>query len=162
MVERSTNDGDADEEGRWPHEPDEPDPEARWGNPEQELPTIPEVDVPDGSDAEPAVSRAFWAAVVMANVALLLVSLGPMLAVFRGQWRLGGALFVVGVVVFYRLYRHYRSFVADDDGADGESMEVDRGNPDDVGGCADGDAVGTDGDGESQRQASTDTAEDNG
>lgn len=126
-----TDPGPDTDDDRWPHEPDEPDPEARWGNPEEELPTIPEVDVPDAGDADPEVRRAFWAAVVMANVALLLVSLGPMLAVFRGQWRLGGALFAVGVIVFYRLYRHYRSFAADDGGDDGTDDDAEDGSPTD-------------------------------
>ncbi|QOS11013.1 hypothetical protein DEQ92_04500 [Haloferax sp. Atlit-6N] len=112
-----------DPEARWG------DPEARWGNPEKELPTIPRVRIPgedadedsdgesDGDDApefspdvNPEVARLFWASVVLANVGLAGVTVGPMLAYFRGDTLLGAGLFLFGVVVLARVYSVYREF----------------------------------------------------
>lgn len=59
------------------------------------------------------VAVPFWAAVVYANVGLLLVSLGPMLAYFRGQVVVGGTLVLVGLVALYRTYTTYRAFERD-------------------------------------------------
>ena len=93
----------------------EPDPEARWGNPEEDLPSVPEVEnpadrLPDPADVDPAIQTAFWAAVVYANVALFGVSLGAMLIGFRGQWRWGGAAVLVGLLAAVRTYQTYRAF----------------------------------------------------
>lgn len=67
------------------------------------------------------VSVPFWAAVVYANVGLLLVTLGPMLAYFRGQVGVGGAMTVGGLFALYRTYTMYREFARDRDAADGRS-----------------------------------------
>lgn len=98
----------------------EPDPAERWGNPEEDLVSIPEQEIPevenpadrlpDASEADPAVQSAFWKAVVYANVALFGVSLGLMLVGFRGQWRWGGAAVLVGLLAGVRLYQTYRAF----------------------------------------------------
>lgn len=107
-------------DGPWPDEPDEPNPEDRWGNPERDLvrvPKAPEVPTPSGSssDVPAAVAQNFWAAVFFANVGLFGVSLGAMLIGFRGQWLWGGAAFVVGALALLRTYLQYRSFAARDD-----------------------------------------------
>ncbi|WP_224332401.1 DUF7322 domain-containing protein [Haloprofundus halobius] len=99
----------------WPDEPDESDPEdewRRWGNPEEELPNVPEVSEPSvaDSEADPEVATAFWVSVLFANVAVGALALGPMLIYFRGQWRLGGGLVVVGVLIALRTYQRYRQF----------------------------------------------------
>lgn len=130
-----------DPEARW-------DPETRWGNPETDLPTIPRVRIPgedaddgedpdgDGDDApefspdvNPEVARLFWASVVLANVGLAGLTVGPMLVYFRGDTLLGGGLFLFGAVVLVRVYSIYRKFKRgewrdDEDGADdGDSSD---------------------------------------
>lgn len=99
----------------WPNEPEEEDPEDRWPDPETELPRVPrapEVQVPEPptpeSEASPELRRAFWAAVLFANVGLAGVALGPMLAYFRGQLALGAGVFALGVLALGRTYLEYR------------------------------------------------------
>ena len=94
----------------WPDEPEEETPESRWGDPERDLPRVPEVAVPDpeGSSADPELARLFWASVVAANIALLGLALGPMLAFFRGDWDLGAASVAIGAFALYRTYTYYR------------------------------------------------------
>lgn len=117
----------------WPDEPEEEDPESRWGDPEsrwrdpeRDLPSVPEVAVPDpsGSSADPELARLFWASVIAGNVALLGLALGPILVFFRGDWRLGAACVAVGAFALYRTYTYYRRVRArrsdgSDDDADG-------------------------------------------
>jgi hypothetical protein len=112
----------------WPDEPDEPNPEDRWGNPERDLPRIPKAPrAPrsnlSGRNVPPEVARSFWAAVIFANAGLFGVSLGLMLIGFRGQWFWGGGLLVGGLLALLRTYLEYRSFVTRNDG-DGDA-EVD-------------------------------------
>lgn len=111
----------------------EPDPEARWGNPEEDLVSIPKQRIPrvenpadrlpDASEVDPAVQSAFWKAVVYANVALFGVSLGLMLVGFRGQWRWGGAAVLVGLLAGVRLYQTYRAFRDRDPDEDGDDPD---------------------------------------
>ncbi|USZ68866.1 hypothetical protein NGM10_03800 [Halorussus salilacus] len=60
-------------------------------------------------DADPDLKRQFWTLVLLFNVALFAASLGLMLVGFEGRWRVGGALFAVGVVAFARGWFRYRS-----------------------------------------------------
>ena len=109
----------------WPDEPDEPDPEARWGAPEEDLVSVPAVEIPgEDADEEGAgveidgdLAKFFWATVVYANVALAGISIGLLLVVFRGQWGWGGGAVGVGLFALYRtydLYRTYQEQVADE------------------------------------------------
>jgi hypothetical protein len=97
----------------WPDEPDEPSAETRWGNPERDLPRIPEVST-DESDVDPHTFKTFWVSVVFANAALFGVSLGLMLWYFRGQALLGGSLVAVGLLAGARTYAAYRTFRDED------------------------------------------------
>ena len=124
-------DEDDDEGGRFA----EPDPEARWGNPEEDLVSVPEQRIPevenpadrlpDPSEVDPAIQSSFWTAVVYANVALLGVSLGLMLVGFRGDWRWGGAAITVGLLAGVRLYQTYRAFRDREDDGAGENASAD-------------------------------------
>lgn len=125
----------------WPDEPDEPDPEARWGdpearwgNPERDLEKtvrIPEVSVPEGTagSIDPELSRAFWASVLFVNAAVFMLSLGPLLIIFRGRWTLGLGLVAGGVLLLGRTYQLYRSYEAirtdDGDPAENDTEEAD-------------------------------------
>ncbi|PSP73248.1 hypothetical protein BRC86_10315 [Halobacteriales archaeon QS_3_64_16] len=99
-------------------------------------PEIPSVRIPGGvdgngdADMDPEVPQdlfvTFWGLVVTLNLALFATSLGLMLAYFRGQLRLGGGLFVLGVLAFaysYYKYRRYRDRNDASDGEDGSDSE---------------------------------------
>ncbi|SEO87627.1 hypothetical protein SAMN05216388_102182 [Halorientalis persicus] len=119
----------SDDDQRWPHEPDdpgssehlEPDPEP---DPDPDLgPDVPAVDIPeppdpDAADVPEGLAGSFWKLVAIFNLALFAVALGPMLAVFRGEWVNGGAVFFMGVAVFFYGYVRYQrakaAFVDDD------------------------------------------------
>jgi hypothetical protein len=123
------DDPDSDVSGPTPRnpEPEEFDPTERYGNPEEDLPNVPEVEVPtvenpadrlpDPSDVDREVRRAFWTAVVWMDVAIAGVTLGPLFVLFGGDPLIGAAAFVVGVLAAFRTYQTYRAFV-NRDGAD--------------------------------------------
>ena len=69
-------------------------------------------------------ATAFWAAVIYVNVGLMLVAIGPMLAVFRGRVQVGALLVVLGSFALYRAYTVYRSYTAASD----EEGEADEGS----------------------------------
>ncbi|WP_049985831.1 DUF7322 domain-containing protein [Halobellus rufus] len=102
----------------WPDEPDEADPESRWGDPESDLVSVPSVDDPAadvdeegaGVEVDGDLAKFFWATVVYANVALAGISLGLLLVGFRGQWTWGGGAVVVGLFALYRTYDLYRTY----------------------------------------------------
>lgn len=107
----------------WPDEPREENPEERWGDPEEELSNVPSVDVPDSEPDEETpidgdLQRAFWATVVLVNVAVAGVSIGAMLVYFRGNLVVGGGAIAVGAFSLVRAYYFYRDF-RDSEDADG-------------------------------------------
>jgi hypothetical protein len=102
---------------------------------EREL--APSVDVPDESDADPQLQRQFWLLVLVFNVALMAVSVGAMLAVFRGQWDTGTSLVAGGLVLaVYGVYK-YRVYAR----ADEPPESADDSNADAPGATAGGDAA---------------------
>lgn len=122
----------------WPDEPDEPDPEARWGDPENDLVSVPSVETPDldpgsegaGVEVDAEVARRFWAAVVYANVALGGISIGLLLVWFRGQVTVGGVAVAVGLFALYRTYdlsRTHQERVVEGEVEDGDSGHGGRG-----------------------------------
>lgn len=96
-------DGDA-----WPDEPKEFDPDSLGPETptvdEPTFETVPIEDVPED------VAHNFVGALVMANVALLSLSLGVMLAYFRGDFETGGAAMFIGFVATVFLGRYYWRF----------------------------------------------------
>ncbi|MBV0923656.1 hypothetical protein KTS45_05525 [Halomicroarcula limicola] len=85
-----------------PHEPDEFDPDSLG-------PDVPEApSAPDGSAASDTAAL-FWKLVIVFNVALLALSVGPMFIYFEGRVDLGLRIFLVGVVAFgYGTFRYVR------------------------------------------------------
>ncbi|WP_123537414.1 DUF7322 domain-containing protein [Halosimplex salinum] len=93
------------------------------GNPERFEPSlgpdVPEIEVPsvpepqDPTDVDPEISRTFWRLVVVFDVAILAMALGPMFVYFRGDWDTGGPMFALGVVTFAYGVLQYRRFRAD-------------------------------------------------
>jgi hypothetical protein len=116
---------------------DEDDEEAFDGSitdPTEDLgPEVPSVRIPGGADGDgdadmdPNVPQdlfvTFWGLVVTLNLALFATSLGLMLAYFRGQLRLGGSLFVLGVLAFAYSYYKYRRYRDRNDGNDGNDSK---------------------------------------
>ncbi|SDZ89534.1 hypothetical protein SAMN04488065_1069 [Haloplanus vescus] len=90
-------------------EPDDTDATPQLGNPEHDLPKTPSVDV-DESDADPEVKETFWRSVFLTNVAIFALTVGPMVAYFRGWWTVGAAAAVLGAIMLFRVYQHYRAF----------------------------------------------------
>ena len=122
----------------WPDEPDEFDPESLG----PEVPSAPDP-TSDDVDVPPELAKAFWAAVIFANVGLLGVSLGPMLIFFEGRVDAGLVSFLIGVLGLVFAYRRYHGYMnRDDDGEDdrhgeGGKDRNDRHAADGSGGTAD-------------------------
>lgn len=99
----------------WPDEPDEFDPVNDIGPdapsaPETPGPDPPKPPTPDTAESEvdPELFRAFWKLVVIFNLALFALALGPMLIFFRGDWGSGLPVFVIGVSSFVYGYLRYK------------------------------------------------------
>ncbi|WP_225333686.1 DUF7322 domain-containing protein [Halomicrobium urmianum] len=117
-------DGDGD---RSPHEPEEFDPNSLGpdapsapgtGSPADDVaPEVPSAPELDPSAADPDTARLFWSLVALFNVALLGLSIGPMIGVFLGDWDLGLRVFLVGLLTGgYGAIKYYR--FREDDAAD--------------------------------------------
>lgn len=91
---------------------------------EREL--APSVDVPDESDADPRLQRQFWLLVLVFNVALMALSVGAMLAVFRGQWDTGGSLVGAGTVLTAYGFYKYRVYSRADADVDADADDEDE------------------------------------
>ena len=93
----------------WPDEPEEFDPHSLG----PEVPAAPDPPDPTDGDVEiPAeLVRSFWAAVLLANIGLLGVSLGPMLVYFEGMVDAGLAVFLIGVLALVFTYRRYHAYM---------------------------------------------------
>ncbi|MFW6003703.1 MAG: DUF7322 domain-containing protein [Halanaeroarchaeum sp.] len=66
-------------------------------------------DSPGPNDLSEEVKRRFLAIVVLLNAGILAVSLGLMLAGFRGRYRDGALLVGGGTIVLASAYRRYRT-----------------------------------------------------
>jgi hypothetical protein len=83
-----------------PYEPEEFDPSSLG-------PDVPEAPSPPDGAADTEVAALFWKLVVVFNIALLALSVGPMLAYFEGQVEFGLRVFLVGVIAFaYGTFRY--------------------------------------------------------
>ena len=107
-----------------PYEPDEFDPSSLG-------PDIPE---PPKGDGYSDTASLFWQLVIVFNIALLALSIGPMFAYFQGRVQFGLRIFGVGVILFaygtyrYVKFRRGREAEADDEAGpsvDGEDDEAD-------------------------------------
>ena len=123
------------------YEPDEWDPEADQHDTTTGGLTIPSVDT-DESDAPKTVVRTFWAVVIVVNVAVFFVALGPMLIFFLGEYRYGLVLIALGLVLFGFAYLRYRRFVSTTPKVPLDAIEAEDGT--DSAADADGDRSLTD------------------
>lgn len=116
----------------WPDEPAELDPDSL--GPGSGL--AGGSDLGEGDyDVDGETFRAFWGAVVMANVALFGLTVGPMFIFFRGDYAVGGLLFLVGLGSLARTYSTYRDYQSDGE----DSSEDAAGDSTEDAGDADGD-----------------------
>lgn len=114
-----------DGENPWPDEPAEFDPHSLG-------PSSSSGSLGSGEDydVDDETFRSFYGAVVLANVGLFGVTVGPMLWFFRGETLLGGGLFLVGVVAIVRTYRIQQRYKArrrgdrETDDADGDPTDA--------------------------------------
>ena len=115
------------------HEPEEWDPEADFRDPNSDSITIPEVSTP-ASEVPKEVARPFWTIVLVLNVAILFVSLGPMLWYFRGDVEIGLSLIAGGLALFAMAYRRYRRFeqrlLERDEGSNGSTADAEAAETD--------------------------------
>lgn len=88
----------------------------------------PDVPTPSSGDYQSDAAGLFVRLVVVFNVALLALTIGPMLAYFEGQVDLGLRIFLAGVILFgygtYRYVKFERERKARGDGSDGEADDA--------------------------------------
>jgi hypothetical protein len=104
-----------------------------------EIPKAPSVKTFDddgnferAGDVDSGTLRAFVVAVIYANAAVLLVTLGPMVWYFEGWSRVGPVLLVAGLLAGVRTYQTYRAWKRSrDEAGDGDTDSVgDDSDPD--------------------------------
>lgn len=93
------------EEG-WPDEPEEFDPDSLAPDPPDPTPSTQESlaaseAVPDG------LFRAFWASVLLLNVALAALAIGAMFLYFQGDYGAGVPALLIGAVAAFGTVRYY-------------------------------------------------------
>ena len=129
----SSGDDAADADGA--SGPDDGDDREWWQRSDPEPPSIgpeaPEVDIPEveipgsgdpvGGDVDVDTAKGFWRLVLVFDVALLALALGPMFIYFEGDVRRGGMLVAFGVLVFAYGVARYREFRAESDDEDGSA-----------------------------------------
>lgn len=80
-------------------------------------PGAPSVPSPDDADRE--VAGLFWVLVLVFNLAVGALAIGPMMIVFQGWWDMGLQVTLVGVLAFaygtIRYYRFRRDRLADEE-----------------------------------------------
>lgn len=92
---------------------------------------------PDADDVHPRIKFHFWRVLLVFNVAILGLSLGPILVFLDGNRSLGVPLFVGGVVLFaygvvrFRQAKAEIDELADESRSDSPDMEPDSGSDSD-------------------------------
>ena len=97
-----------DEEG-WPDEPDEFDPDSLGPDPPDSTRSLRE-SLGATEDVSDDLFRAFWASVLLLNVALAALSLGAMFIYFRGDYGTGAPVLLIGAVAALATARYYWRF----------------------------------------------------
>lgn len=91
----------------------------------------------DLSEVDSDLLNTFAVCVLLANLGVLLISVGILLVVFRDQLQIGGGLIVVGSLTLFRVGQYYRSYKRDHE-ADSETA-ADADSPPGSETAADGD-----------------------
>jgi hypothetical protein len=132
---REAVDTDGTDDGpEWWEDP-EPDPPSL--GPEIPSVDIPEVEVP-GTDSDPdsveagvdvdaETAKGFWRLVLVVDVALLALALGPMFIYFQGDWRRGGMFIGLGALAsLYGIARVREFRAAGEETTDDETESVEE------------------------------------
>lgn len=90
------------------NEPDEFDPHSLG----PKTPSIPNT-AANAENADPETANLFWILVIVFNVAVMGLAIGPMFIVFRNRWGLGLQLFLGGAILFAYGYYRYRKFTSE-------------------------------------------------
>ncbi len=98
-----------EEEESWPNEPDEFDPDSLGPDPPDSTRTLRE-SLGATEDVSDGLFRAFWASVLLLNVAIAALSIGAMFVYFRGDVGTGVPLMGIGVVAAAATGRYYWRF----------------------------------------------------
>ncbi|WP_181693314.1 hypothetical protein [Natronomonas sp. LN261] len=98
-----------EEEEAWPDEPDEFEPDSLGPDPPDSTRTLRE-SLGATEDVSEDLFRAFWASVLLLNVALAALSIGAMLVYFRGNYAGGGPALFIGAVAALATARYYWRF----------------------------------------------------
>lgn len=98
-----------EDEETWPDEPDEFDPDSLGPDPPDSTRSIRE-SLGATEDVSDDLFRAFWASVLLLNVALAALSIGAMLMYFRGDYGTGAPVSLIGVVAALATARYYWRF----------------------------------------------------
>ena len=122
MLDGPDEDGEGVVSEKSLYEPDEFDPSSLG-------PDVPEAPEPPEGAANSELTSLFWKPVVVFNIALLALSVGPMLAYFEGRVDLGIRITLVGAIAFaYGVFR-YRRFVNERDSVTDEEAGESDGDP---------------------------------
>lgn len=97
-----------DDEG-WPDEPEEFDPDSLGPDPPDSTRSLRE-SLGATEDVSDDLFRAFWASVLLLNVALAALSIGAMLIYFRGDYGTGAPVSLIGTVAALATARYYWRF----------------------------------------------------
>jgi len=96
-------------------EPDELEPSIGPDLPEVDVPEVDETDkeMPTpGEDIDRETYSLFWRLVLVIDVALFAVAVGPMFIYFENDWNVGLPLFLLGLASFGYAVSEYRSHQA--------------------------------------------------
>lgn len=118
-----------EEEKAWPDEPDEFEPDSLGPDPPDSTRSLRE-SLGATEDVSEDLFRAFWASVLLLNVALAALSIGAMLVYFRGDYASGAPALLIGAVAALATARYYWRFktgqYTDDSPTGGEKRNDDR------------------------------------
>jgi len=128
VLDGPDEDGDGPLSEKSPYEPEEFDPSSLG-------PDVPEAPSPPDGAGNSDVTALFWKLVVVFNVALLALSVGPMLAYFDGRVDLGIRITLIGALAFaYGLFRYIRfEQQRDSDDSEEEAASTAETVPDETG-----------------------------
>lgn len=95
-----------EEEERWPDEPEEFDPDSLGPDPPDPTPSTQE-SLAASEEISDELFRAFWASVLLINVALAALAVGAMLIYFQGDYDTGVPALLIGSVAAIGTARYY-------------------------------------------------------
>lgn len=95
-----------EDDDAWPDEPDEFNPDSLGPDPPDSTRTIRE-SLGATEDVSDELFRAFWASVLLLNVAIAALSIGAMFIYFRGNYETGLPAVLIGTVAGLATVRYY-------------------------------------------------------